>query len=232
MTAMIMMMLFIFYPLAISAGEKTDSTVKEREAAQAIVEKAKITFNELMRDANYGYLRERLDSARGVVIFPQVLKGGFIVGGSGGTGVFMVRDKKTGEWSEPAFYTLGSVSLGFQAGAESAEVIMLAMTDKALDSLLSPSFKLGGDVSVAVGPVGGGAKANMDIPAVTADFISFAKSKGLYAGVNLEGSVIEARDGLNKSYFGKEVRPADIVTNKVTHNSHSAALRQSLKCKC
>ncbi len=102
-----------------------------------------------------------------------------------------------------------------------------------LSSLLfSSSLKLGGDVSITLGPVGGGAKANADLPNVTADIISFAKTKGLYAGLNLEGSVVAVRSSLNKAYFRKDVRPVDIVVKQDVSNSHSAELRGALKCKC
>ncbi|HSB07334.1 MAG TPA: lipid-binding SYLF domain-containing protein, partial [Thermodesulfobacteriota bacterium] len=195
-------------------------------------DRARVTFQEFLRDSNYSWFRDNLDHAKGVLIFPQVLKGGFIFGGSGGTGVFMVRDERTGNWSDPAFYTIGSVTFGLQIGGESAQVVMLAMTQKALDSLLSSSFKLGGDVSIALGPVGGGAKASADLPSVTGDFVSFAKSKGLYAGLNLEGAVVAVRDSLNRAYYGKDVRPADIIVAKDVSSHISVELRNSLKCKC
>ena len=201
-------------------------------AAQGIVDKAKVTFKDFMSDSNYGWIHENMDRAKGVLIFPQILKGGFIWGGSGGTGVFMVKDERTGDWGNPAFYTVGSVTFGLQIGGEAAEVVMVAMTQKAVDSLLSSSFKLGGDVSVALGPVGMGAKANATIPEVTADFISFAKSKGLYAGLNLEGAVVAVRDSLNKAYYGKNMRPADIIGAMHAGNHGSAELRESLRCKC
>jgi lipid-binding SYLF domain-containing protein len=92
-------------------------------------------------------------------VAPSIIKGGFIWGGSGGTGVFLVRNEKTGNWSEPAFYTIGSVTFGLQIGGEASEVVILAMSEKAVDSLLSSSFKLGGDASIALGPIGAGAKA-------------------------------------------------------------------------
>ena len=200
--------------------------------AQGLVDNARVTLKDFMHDSTYSWLQENFDRAKGMLIFPQVLKGGFIWGGSGGTGVFLVRDERTGNWGEPAFYTIGSVTFGLQIGGEASEVVVLAMTQKAIDSLLSSSFKLGGDVSIALGPVGGGAKANADIPSVTADFISFAKSKGLYAGLNLEGSVIAVRDSLNKAYYGRDVRPADIIVRHDVSNGKSAELRETLKCKC
>jgi lipid-binding SYLF domain-containing protein len=204
----------------------------DKNEAQRLVERAQITFKDFMHDSNYSWLQENLGGAKGVLIFPQVIKGGFIWGGSGGTGVLLVRDEGTGNWSQPAFYTMGSVTFGLQIGGEASEVLVLAMTRKAVDSLFSSSFKLGGDVSIALGPVGAGAKANADIPNVTADFLSFTKTKGLYAGLNLEGAVIAVRDSLNDAYYGRTVRPIDIVEKHLVANSGSAELRESLKCKC
>jgi lipid-binding SYLF domain-containing protein len=201
-------------------------------AAQEVVDRAQITFKELIKDPNYTWLHDSLDHAKGVLIFPQVIKGGFIWGGSGGTGVLLVRDDKTGDWSQPAFYTIGSVTFGLQIGGEAAEVVMLAMTQRAIDSLLYSSFRLGGDVSVALGPVGIGAKANADILDITADFISFTKSKGLYGGLNLEGSFVAVRDSLNEVYYGRSVRPVDIVVRNRVINSRSVEIRETLKCKC
>ena len=155
-------------PGAMAAGE---------EDAQGIVDKARVAFGEFLRDDKYSWMRDHLKDAKGVLIYPQVLKAGYILGGSGGTGVLLSRDGKTGEWSNPAFYTMGSVSFGLQIGGESAEVVLLVMSQKGMDSLLTSNFKLGGDASVALGPVGGGAKAD-----ITTDFSSFSKSKGLYAG--------------------------------------------------
>jgi len=196
----------------------------DKSEAQGIVDKARVTFEGFMRDSNYAWLQENVKKAKGILIYPQVLKAGFIFGGSGGTGVLLARDAKTGDWSQPAFYTVGSVSFGLQIGGEAAETVILAMTQKAVDSLYSSSAKLGGDVSVAVGPVGGGAKSN-----VMADFIAFSKSKGAYAGLNLEGSVVKVREGLNKAYYGKDVSPVQIIAEKQASNKGSAALREALK---
>ena len=171
----------------------------DKEDAQGIVDNARVTLSGFMKDKDYAWLRQNIKKAKGVLIYPQVLKAGFILGGSGGTGVLLTRDSKTGEWSDPAFYTLGSVSFGLQIGGEAAEVVLLVMSQKGVDSLLTSKFKLGGDTSIALGPVGTGAKAD-----ITADFISFAKSKGLYAGLNLDGSYLDVRDSLNKAYYSKE----------------------------
>jgi lipid-binding SYLF domain-containing protein len=192
--------------------------------AQGIVEKARLSLGEFLRDDNYSWMQGRLKDAKGILIYPQVLKGGFIVGGSGGTGVLLVREDKAGDFGYPAFYTMGSVSFGLQIGGESAEVVLLVMSQKGIDSLLTSKFKLGGDASIALGPVGGGAKGD-----IAADFISFAKSKGLYAGLNLDGSYLSVRDGLNKAYYGREVSPADIIVRRSVHNREADRLREELR---
>jgi len=196
----------------------------DQEDAQGIVDNSRVTLSAFMRDKDYEWLRENIKKAKGMLIYPQVLKAGYILGGSGGTGVLLARDSKTGEWSDPAFYTLGSVSFGLQIGGEAAEVVMLVMSQKGVDSLLTSKFKLGGDTSIALGPVGAGAKAN-----ITADFISFSKSKGLYAGLNLDGSYLSVRESLNKAYYGKEASPVDIIVKQSVSNPGAVPLREELK---
>jgi lipid-binding SYLF domain-containing protein len=214
-TILAAMLLIVAGPGAMAADE---------EDAQGIVDKARVTFGDFMRDDNYKWMRDHLKDAKGVLIYPQVLKAGFILGGSGGTGVLLSRDGKTGAWSNPAFYTMGSVSFGLQIGGESAEVILLVMSQKGMDSLLTSKFKLGGDASIALGPVGGGAKGD-----ITTDFLSFAKSKGLYAGLNLDGSYIDVRESLNKAYYDKAVTPADIIVKQSVSNTGAVPLREELK---
>jgi len=206
------------------AGPAAGTFAADIDDAQGIVEKARLTFGDFLRDDNYSAMRDHVQNARGVLIYPQVLKGGVIIGGSGGTGVLLVREHKEGEFSYPAFYTMGSVSLGLQIGGESAEVILLVMTKQGIDSLLTSKFKLGGDVSVALGPVGAGAKGD-----ITADIIYFAKSKGLYAGLNLDGSYLSVRENLNKAYYGKEATPVDIIVRHSVNNKEADRLREDLK---
>jgi lipid-binding SYLF domain-containing protein len=219
----------VFLTFILLLGVGSTAFAADRVEAQVLVDKSKSTLTELMNDSNFSWLHSYIKSAHGVLIFPQVLKGGFFLGGSGGTGVLMVRNRETGSWSEPAFYTLGSVTFGLQIGGEAAEVVMLAMNRKGIDTLLSSTAKLGGDVSVAIGPIGGGAKGSVAVPAVTADFISFARSKGLYAGLNLEGSVLAVRDSLNEAYYGKAVSPRDIIIKRDVRNQGAAALRAALE---
>lgn len=196
----------------------------DAEEAQGTVDKALVTLKAFVADKDFQWMREHLKDAKGVLIYPQVLKAGFFLGGSGGTGVLLRRDEKKGDWTYPAFYTMGAVSFGLQIGGESAEVVLLVMSQKGMDSLLTSKFKLGGDVSIAAGPVGGGAKSD-----VTADFITFARSKGLYAGLNLEGSYLDVRDTLNKAYYGKEATPVEILVKRTAGNKGADPLRAEFK---
>ena len=204
----------------------TEVPAADQESAQGIIDNAYATFVNFMSDQNYTWLHENLKDARALIIYPQIIKGGFIIGGSGGTGVLLVKDEKTGEWSQPVFYTIGAMSVGLQIGGEVVEMLVMVMSDKGIDSLYASSFKLGGEASIAAGPVGSGAKQN-----AMADFISFAKSKGAYVGLNLEGSVVAVRDSLNEAYYGKEVRPVQIVVEKQVSNNGAAQIRETLRNK-
>lgn len=205
------------------AGRGT-AMASDATEAQGIVDKAKVTFTDFMADKNYSWLHENLHRAKGLLIYPQVLKAGFIFGGSGGTGLLVVRDDNTGEWCQPAFYTVGSVTFGLQIGAEASELIVMVMSKQAIDSLLSSSLRFGGDASIAFGPVGVGAKGD-----VVTDLIAFAKAKGLYGGLNLEGSLVQVRSSLNSAFYRKDVTPVDIVVRKTASNPESAPLLNALK---
>jgi lipid-binding SYLF domain-containing protein len=190
---------------------------------QALVDRARITFEGFMGDPNMAWLRDNLHAAKGLLIVPSLLKAGFIFGGSGGSGVLIVPDPNNGNWSEPAFYTVGSVTFGLQIGGEAAEVIMFLRTQRAVDRMLTSRFKIGGDTSIAVGPVGAGASAN-----VVADILSFSRSRGAFAGLSLQGAVISPRNEWNTRYFGKEVRPVDILVTRSVSNPGSTALREAV----
>ena len=194
--------------------------------AEELVNQARLSFESLVRDPNMPWLRDHVKDAKGILIVPQLLKAAFFFGGSGGSGVFLARDEKTGEWSDPAFYTLGSGSFGLQFGAEASEVVLLAMTQRGVKAMLDSNFKLGVGASIAAGPIGGGvegATANL-----SADILSFARSKGAFVGVSLEGAVVATRDELSSAYYGKEVQAMDILVKRDVHNSHAAALRAAV----
>ena len=181
---------------------------------QKLVDDAAASFSNFMRDPDMSWLQQNIGRAKAVVIAPALLKAGFIFGGSGGRAVVLAHDAKSGKWVGPAFYTMATASVGFQAGIQVSEALTLVMTDKGMNSLLSTSVKLGGDASVAAGPVGAGARSD-----VVADFIAFSRAKGVYGGLNLDGTVIGISNDWNEVYYNKKgILPPDILVRLSAHN--------------
>jgi SH3 domain-containing YSC84-like protein 1 len=194
----------------------------QSEANEHVV-RAEITLQHFMQDSQMKWLRDNIHRAHAVVIVPEVVKAGFIFGGSGGRAVVLARKRDNGKWAGPAFYTMGTASVGFQIGVEVAEVLIVVMTEKGLNSLLATSAKLGGDASVAAGPVGVGTAG--DIPT---DMVSFSRSKGLYGGVNLTGSIIKVNDEWNAAYYYPKITPVDIFVRFELEDPQSTALRDAI----
>jgi lipid-binding SYLF domain-containing protein len=184
-----------------------------------LVKDAQTTLSNFMRDPDQTWIHDNIGRAKALLIVPQIVKAGFIFGGSGGQGVLVARDGKT--WVGPAFYDLATASVGFQAGVEVSEAIIVVMTEKGLNSLLATTFKVGGDASIAAGPVGAGAKST-----VTADLISFTRSKGVYGGVNLDGTVVHANTDWNGQFYGVKgkVLPPDILVRPKYKSAKAAPL--------
>lgn len=187
-----------------------------------LVDRSLSVYRGFLADADMEWFRNNVVKARGIFIVPQMLRGGFIVGGSGGQGVLLAQDPASGKWSSPAFYSMGSLSFGLQIGADASEIILLVMTDRGLNAMLSTDLKLGADVAVAAGPVGASAKAQ------TADILAFGRSQGLYGGVSLEGAAISPMDDWNRQYYGKPVQVFDILINLKWQNPQADALRRIL----
>lgn len=188
------------------------------KSAEEHVRMAERTLSNFMRDPNMDWFHDNLERAKGLIIVPKVVKAGFIFGGSGGRAVYVARDD-AGRWAGPAFYTLATASVGFQAGVEVSEVVILVMTERAANSLLATNFKFGGDASIAAGPVGVGTKAS-----IQEDFISFSRSKGLYGGLNLDGTAVSTTDDWNRGYYKQAVFPPDILIKHSVHNAQADKL--------
>ncbi len=170
------------------------------------------------------WFRKNIGNAKAILISPEILKVGFILGGSGGRAVLLVRDTQSGNWRGPAFYKLFTPSVGLQAGFEVSEVVTLVMTEKALNGLLSSSLKLGGDVSIAAGPIGEGAASD-----VTADMIAYVRSKGIYGGVDLSGTVVQTSDEWNEAFYHQsDVLPPDILIRGSATSAEGNQLRGAL----
>jgi lipid-binding SYLF domain-containing protein len=128
-----------------------------------------------------------------------------------------------GEWNGPAFYTIGSASFGLQIGGDVSELSFVVRTQKGLEEFYRTDYKLGADASVAMGPVGGGAQ----VKGITADVVAYAKKKGAFVGMAVDGSIIAVSDDSNAAYYGKPVRPTDILVKQSVSNPKSADLRNA-----
>ena len=182
------------------------STKKARAAAEQSAKAARV-FDEIMGTRERSIPRDLLDRAEAVAVFPSVLKAGFILGGRGGSGV--ISRRVAGGWSAPAFFDLGGGSIGLQIGASSTDYILLFMNEYAVDSLLKDQFEIGGEGSAAAGPVGRSASASTDAR-LNAQILSYSRSKGAFAGLELKGVVIKPDNEDNLQVYGMKAR--DILT--------------------
>ena len=197
------------------------ATLKPVNAAtepEILVEQAKLTVEKLIVDPNLPELRGYLERAQGVLIVPEMYRGGLIIGGEGGSGVLLVKGSD-GSWSSPAFYTLGGASFGLQIGGEISEVVFTIMNDAAVDALIKSQFKLG--------PVGKGIEASTTTN-FSDDIYAFSKSVGLFGGGVLEGAAIVKRTSWNELYYAAGADPQKILIDRKYFNPHADQLRASL----
>jgi lipid-binding SYLF domain-containing protein len=190
-----------------SAQQERERSAKKARAAAEQSAKAARVFEQIMGTREKSIPGDLLDRAEAVAVFPGVLKGGFIVGGRGGSGV--ISRRVAGGWSAPAFFDLGGGSIGLQIGVASTDYILLFMNERAVDSLLNDKFEIGGEGSAAAGPVGRSASASTDAR-LNAQILSYSRSKGAFAGLELKGVVIKPDNEDNLQVYGMSAR--DILT--------------------
>ena len=183
-----------------------------REDAVDRLQKSTDVLQEILAAPDKGVPEEVLSSAKCVVVVPHLIKGGFIVGGKHGRGVASCRTESG--WSAPAFISVGGGSWGLQIGVEGVDLLMLVMNDKGLEHLLSSKFQISGEGSAAAGPVGRHASAGTDWKLNT-EMLTYSRSKGAFAGVTLEGAVVEQDNDSTKAVYGKEVPFREVLTGKV-----------------
>ena len=192
---------------------------------QALVDHAIGTLQDLRGDKEFGNARDLLHRARAVLIAPRIFKAGFFVGGEGGQAVLLTRG--AGGWSGPAFYTVASASFGLQIGAQESEMIIFVMSDRALQALMKDNFKIGANAGIAVATLGstveGATTANAG-----ADIVVWASSSGAYAGISLDGTVIEPNRGDDANYYGRRLNSSDIVLRRQARNPGASALVRTL----
>ncbi len=179
---------------AITPAQKS----RTQDAARHSSDAAK-TFTEIMNVKEKAIPKELLDTAEAIAVFPGVLKAAFLIGGRGGQGVISRRVK--GGWSAPAFFNLGGGSFGPQIGAQRTDYVLLIMNPEGLNGLLKDKFEIGGEASVAAGPVGREAAASTN-PRLDAGILSYSRSKGAFIGAALKGAVITPDNDLNEAVYG------------------------------
>jgi SH3 domain-containing YSC84-like protein 1 len=191
-------------------------------AQQQLVDKAQLTLEAFASDSQLkDSLKQLSKEARALFIIPQFMRGAFIFGGAGGSGVLIARDENSGKWGDPVFYNIGSASFGAQVGADVSEMVLVVRTRKGLEEFFTNDFKLGANAGMATGPVGAGMAAQ----GLAADIISYARQKGAFAGMAVDGAFVSVSNDSNEAYYGKPVRPTDIIVKKEIGNPKSLQLR-------
>lgn len=187
-----------------SAKQIKDASKKASDAARV--------FEQIMGTPDRSIPKDLLDRAEAVAVFPSMLKAGFVVGGRGGSGI--ISRRVTGGWSAPAFFKMGGASVGLQIGAAKTDLVLLFMNDSALRGLLEDKLEVGGEASAAAGPVGRTAAASTNLT-LDAGILSYSRSKGLFAGLEIKGAVINPDNNLNEALYGYKARDVLTGANKV-----------------
>jgi lipid-binding SYLF domain-containing protein len=170
-------------------------------------------IREIMGAKDRGIPDELLEDAECVAIFPNVIKGAFIFGGSGGSGCAVTRNPRTGKFGQPLFLKIGGGSVGFQIGASSTDFLLMGLNRDSQQTLMKGEWTLGADAAVAAGPVGRSAKAGTDWK-LDAQFLSYSRSKGAFAGVALDGSKITVDRDRNRAFYGADATPEQILAGE------------------
>ncbi len=214
----------ILMAAAVAASVPAFAATEQEE----LVEKARFTVEKLAAHSEFGAnVHSYLGQAKAVVVIPTLLKGGFFLGGEGGSGVLLAR-AASGEWSYPTFLTMGAGSIGLQFGAQTSELLLIVLTDKGLASILDRQVKVGGEINAAIGPIGGGMEA-ATAGSLGTDIISYSVAKGVFIGGSIEGALIAKRDDWNSGYYKDDTAtPRGIVIEGRFRNPQADALRRSL----
>ncbi len=196
------------------------------EGQQELVDRATLAVSDVLSGREGEEPRELLPQSRAVMICPRVFRAGFLFGGEGGGCVLVARGGQ-GSWSAPAFYSMGGGSFGLQAGIQDAEIVMMIRTEAGLRAVMDSQFRIGADASVAVVTVGGGVEGATSV-ALNADIVAFARTRGLFAGVSLQGSVMDSDSAGDQAYYGQPVGAIDIVQAMRVSNPGADPLRAAL----
>jgi lipid-binding SYLF domain-containing protein len=197
----------VLIPLALTLFGAGQVHARPLELENRISESA-VVLKDMMTAPDRSIPSDLLRRSRAVVILPSVIKAGLGVGGQYGRGIVVRRNLSTGKWGPPAFITLVGGSFGWQVGVQATDLVLLVMSDVSLRSLFRDKFTIGADASVAAGPIGRDASAATDV-ALTAGILSYSRAKGLYAGISLQGGVMQADWEANEKYYGSDLSVID-----------------------
>jgi SH3 domain-containing YSC84-like protein 1 len=193
---------------------------------QSLVDSCLESAREVLGSKDFPDAAKLMTNTRGVLIIPELVQGGFILGAAGGRGVLMVRTRPK-DWSQPAFYGMGSGSLGLQIGAKVSKIVFIIRTEKGLNAILDHKFKFGAEAGVTLVAVGVGAEG-ATTTAAGADIVAFSNSVGLFAGASIEGSYLDADNEWNALYYGQGATTKAIVLDRRFTKSGAQPIRQYL----
>jgi lipid-binding SYLF domain-containing protein len=196
--------------------------------AQELVARAVMSVKTFKTNEDSAVFRDYVSKSRGILIVPELLKGGIGIGGEGGKAVLLVKDTTTGQWSNPAFFKIGGASLGPQLGFESAQVAVTVMNEKTLKAMLTGEVTVGGEAAASAGAKSTGVRSMATVEGDNA-MRYFVISKGAYAGATLKGSKIVVDHDLNQGFYGKSVSVEDIFADKRVENAKADLLRRQLQ---
>lgn len=171
--------------------------------------------------------QELLNISEGIIIVPKMINAGFVIAGKRGRGIALIKDEE-GNWSDPVFITITGGSVGFQAGVQSVDLVLIFKNSETLEEIGNGTFTLGGDVSATAGPVGRSGTATTDYK-MEAEVYSYSKSKGLFAGISLSGAAISVDRNANNLFYGEELSAADIFSQEGMENASVALLKRELQ---
>ena len=198
----------IIFTLFLVSGARADVS-KQRK----ILRTSQFILEEIQKSPDQQIPMNLISKAKAIIVFPTMLKAGFFVGARYGKGIAAVRTEETGEWGPPAFlYTTGG-SFGFQFGMEAVDLILLVMSKRGLEGLLNEQFTLGGDIAISAGPLGRHAEASADV-FMQGEIYSYSRSKGLFGGVSLKGTIITTDSDANLAYYGHPYTSEEILLTK------------------
>jgi lipid-binding SYLF domain-containing protein len=207
------------------AGQAAQAQQSEQ---QQLVERARLVLDSFLSDPKFQDVRVYVQNAYAVLIMPEVLKAGFLLGVNYGNGVLLVRDPQSGQWGDPAFYTLGGGSLGLQVGMQSSDMIFTIMNEEAVKKLLAHGVKFGADAGVAAGPLG----AQVGTATTTnlgEDVYVWGRSAGLFGGFWLDGTMLMPKNEWNQAYYGRPIQPEEIVRQRqLVASAEVSALHNTL----